>query len=200
MVDRRLTWLAALVLTWAAAIFIQLVSLQIIHHREYLGKAAARQEVSIEIPAPRGTIFSRSGRRLAMSVSTQSVYVNPLKLPDLGVAAELLAIVLDLDRAQLEDKLREAYNDGRGFLWIKRRISQNEAESLRKLSIDWIFIAQESQRHYPNNKLAAHLLGSVNSEEKGNAGIEMALDAELRGVPGKERVLTDAKRHNISSR
>jgi len=82
MVDRRLTWLAAVVLTWGSAIFVKLISLQVIHHREYLGKAAARQEISIEIPAPRGTIFSRSGRRLAMSVSSQSVYVNPLKVPN----------------------------------------------------------------------------------------------------------------------
>src|SRR5262249_39420230 len=153
---------------------------------------------SIEIPAPRGTIFDRNGRRLAMSVSSQSVYVNPLKLPNLGVAAELLALVLDMDRDALEAKLREAYDDHRGFLWIKRRISQSEAESLRKLPIDWIFVAQESQRHYPNKNLAAHILGSVNSEEKGNSGIEMALDSELRGIPGRERVLTDAKRHNIS--
>jgi cell division protein FtsI (penicillin-binding protein 3) len=200
MVDRRLTWLAAVVLAWGAAILGKLISLQIIHHREYLGKAAARQEVSIDVPAPRGTIFDRSGRCLAMSVSSQSVYVNPMKLPDIGVAAELLSIVLKQDRETLETRLREASDDRRGFLWVKRKISQDEADSLRKLSMDWIFISHESQRHYPNHRLAAHLLGSVNSEEKGTAGIEMSLDGELRGVPGRERLLTDAKRHGISSR
>jgi cell division protein FtsI (penicillin-binding protein 3) len=200
MVDRRLTWLAAVVLAWAAAIFIQLISLQVVHHREYLGKAAARQEISIEIPAPRGTIFSRSGRRLAMSVTTQSVYVNPIKLPDVGVAAQLLSLALNMDRTALEARLREAQQDRRGFLWIKRKISPEEADGLRKFSMDWISIAHESRRHYPNGQLAAHVLGSVNSEERGNAGIEMFMDGELRGVPGKERVLTDARRHNISSR
>lgn len=200
MVDRRLTWLAAVVLTWAAAIFIKLISLQVIHHREYVGKATARQEISIEIPAPRGTVFSRSGRRLAMSVSSESVYVNPLKLPNIGVAAQLLSLALGMDRAALEARIQEAHDDGRGFLWIKRKINQEEANGLRKLPVDWISVAHESQRHYPNGKLLAHVLGSVNSEEKGNAGIEMSLDAELRGVPGKERVLTDARRHNISSR
>ncbi|MBS1858162.1 MAG: transpeptidase family protein [Acidobacteria bacterium] len=200
MVDRRLTWLAAVVLIWGTAIFLKLISLQVIHHREFLNKAAARQEISIEIPAPRGTLFSRSGRRLAMSVSSDSVYVNPMKLPDIGVASELLALALGMDRGELESRLRDAYNAHRGFLWVKRKISEEEAESLRKLPIDWIFIQHESQRHYPNGSLAAHVLGSVNSEEKGNAGIEMYLDSELRGVPGKERVLTDARRHNISSR
>ena len=200
MVDRRLTWLAAMVLVWASAIFFKLVSLQIIHHREYLGKAAARQEISLEIAAPRGTVFSRSGRRLAMSVSTDSVYVNPMKLPDIGMAAELLGLALGMDREPLEARIREAYKGHRGFLWIKRKISQDEAERLRRVPLDWFFIAHESQRHYPNGTLAAHVLGSVNSEEKGNAGIEMYLEPELRGVPGKERVLTDARRHNIASR
>src|SRR5262245_38688552 len=132
MVDRRLTWLAAVVLAWGAAIFIKLVSLEIMHHREYLGKAAARQEVSIEIPAPRGTIFDRSGRCLAMSVPSESVYVNPLKLPNIGVAAEVLSIVLNLDRDELQTRLQDALDAHRGFLWVKRKISQEEADSLRK--------------------------------------------------------------------
>jgi cell division protein FtsI (penicillin-binding protein 3) len=200
MVDRRLTWLAAVVLIWATAIFFKLISLQIIHHRDYLGKASARQEINREIPAPRGTVFSRSGRRLAMSVSTDSVYVNPLKLPDIGMAAEVLALALDMDRTALETRIRDAYNDHRGFLWIKRKISQDEADRLRRVPLDWFFIAHESQRHFPNGTLAAHLLGSVNSEEKGNAGLEMSQDTELRGVPGVERILTDARRHNIASR
>jgi cell division protein FtsI (penicillin-binding protein 3) len=200
MVDRRLTWLAAVVLIWATAIFFKLISLQVIHHRDYLGKASARQEISREIPAPRGTVFSRSGRRLAMSVSTDSVYVNPLKLPDIGMAAEVLALALDMDRTALEARMRDAYNDHRGFLWIKRKISQDEADRLRRVPLDWFFIAHESQRHFPNGTLAAHVLGSVNSEEKGNAGIEMSLDGDLRGVPGVERILTDARRHNIASR
>src|SRR5260370_253377 len=109
MVERRLTWLAAIILLWGAAIFQKLVSLQVLHHREYAIMARARQELVIEIPAPRGAIFDRSGQALAMSVQTESVYVNPLKVPDLGVASEILALVLRLDRAGLEEKMQEAY-------------------------------------------------------------------------------------------
>src|SRR5437870_4040735 len=72
MVQRRLTWLAAIVLLWGAAIFLRLVSLQVFHHREYARMARARQELVIEIPAPRGTIFDRWGQALAMSVQTES--------------------------------------------------------------------------------------------------------------------------------
>ena len=57
----------------------------------------------------------------------------------------------------------------------------------------------ESQRHYPNGTLAAHVLGSVDFEEKGNAGIEQGLDEELRGTPGQIRLLTDVNRRGIDS-
>src|SRR5207302_5406373 len=121
-VERRLTWLAAIVLFWGAAIFLKLFSLQVLHHQEYARMARARQEMVIEIPAPRGTIFDRSGQPLAMSVQTESVYINPLKVPDLGVASELLALVLHLDRAALYEKMQQAYDNDRGFLWVKRKI------------------------------------------------------------------------------
>jgi len=200
MVERRLTLLAAIVLLWGAAIFEKLVSLQVIRHQEYLKLARARQEMVNEIPAPRGTIFDRGGRPLAMSVQTESVLINPRKVPDVGVASDLLGLVLHMDRQSLYDKMQEAHDSGRGFFWVKRKISPEEAESLRSLRLEWIQIQTESQRHYPNGTLAAHVLGAVNFEERGTAGIEKALDSDLRGQPGRERVLTDVKRRGIESR
>src|SRR6266480_3893267 len=98
MVERRLTCLALLVCAWGAAILGNLISIQVMHHREYAARARAIQEVTVPLPAPRGTIFDRNGRPLAMSVSVQSVHVNPLKVPDIGFASELLARMLQLDR------------------------------------------------------------------------------------------------------
>src|SRR5215471_14277441 len=200
MVERRLTWLALIVGIWGLAIFGNLISLQIVHHREYAGRARAIQEIVVQIPAPRGTIFDRNGQPLAMSVATQSVHVNPQKVPDIGVASELLALVLHLDRAELEARMHKAFESSRGFLWIKRKITPEESESLRKMGLDWIGLANESQRHYPKGALAAHVIGGVDFEEKGNAGIEKALDRELRGVPGRARMLTDVKRRGIESK
>src|ERR1035438_4175328 len=50
MVERRLTCLAVIVLLWGAAILKNLISLQIVHHREYAVKARSIQEVAVEIP------------------------------------------------------------------------------------------------------------------------------------------------------
>jgi cell division protein FtsI/penicillin-binding protein 2 len=54
-------------------------------------------------------------------------------------------------------------------------------------------------RYYPKGMLAAHILGGVDHEEKGNAGVEAALEDELQGLPGTVRVLTDVKKRGYSS-
>jgi cell division protein FtsI (penicillin-binding protein 3) len=134
-----------------------------------------------------------------MSVPAESVYINPLKVPDLGVAAGLLAPVLHLDRAELLGRIRSAYQSHRGFLWVKRKITPEEGQNLRKMRLEWAGIQSETQRRYPNGALAAHVLGSVDFSETGNAGIEKALDAELRGEGGHMRLLTDVNRQGIDS-
>ncbi|HKE22259.1 MAG TPA: penicillin-binding protein [Bryobacteraceae bacterium] len=199
MVERRLIWLAGIVVLWGAAIFFKLVSLQVLHHRQYAAMARARQELVIEIPAPRGSIFDRAGAPLAMSVPTESVHINPLKVPDLRVASEILALVLHMDRTELYGRMQNALDNHRGYLVVKKKIPFEEAKSLRNMRLDWIDIDEESQRHYPNGPLAAHILGGVDFEERGNGGIEMALDEVLRGIPGRERLLTDVKRRGVDS-
>jgi cell division protein FtsI (penicillin-binding protein 3) len=176
-----------------------LISLQVLHHYEYSRIARKHQELVRNIPAARGTIFDRNRQPLAMSVPTETVYVNPRKLPNLAVAASLLATALSMDQVELYGKLKLAYDDHRGYLVIKRNISFDEGQRLRRLVWDGIEIDQRSQRHYPKGELAAHVLGGVDFEERGNAGIEKALDADLRGNPGQERLLTDVKGRGIDS-
>ncbi|HUJ23556.1 MAG TPA: penicillin-binding protein [Bryobacteraceae bacterium] len=196
---RRLTWVAAGILLWAGLIFAKLFSLEVVHHQEYVRLARQQQQMKVEIPAPRGPIFDRTGQPLAMSIPAESVYVNPLRVPDLGVASSILARILQLDPADLHQRMRWAFAHQRGFLWVKRKISSAEGDELRSLHLEWIEFQSESQRHYPNGRLAAHVLGSVDHDEKGNAGIEMALDAALRGHAGEELMLTDVKRRGIDA-
>jgi cell division protein FtsI (penicillin-binding protein 3) len=195
----RLTWVAAGALLWLILILAKLISLQVIHHRDYTRMARQQQELKVEIPAPRGPIFDRTGQPLAMSVPVESVFVNPLRVPDMGVASELLARILSLDAGEVRNRMRLAYDHQRGFLWVKRKITNTQAEELRSLHLEWIEFQTESQRHYPNGTLAAHVLGSVDHDEKGNAGIEKSLDPQLRGHAGSEMILTDVKRRGIES-
>jgi cell division protein FtsI (penicillin-binding protein 3) len=199
MGERRLMWLAGVAALWGAAIFGSLVKLEVLHHKEYVRIAHRSQEIDIPLSAPRGPILDRGGQPLAMSVSTEKVTVNPLKVPDLQVASDLLALILHLDRAELYAKMLEAHDHGRGYLVVKPKITFEEGKNLRALQMDWMDIERKSERHYPGGTLAAHVLGSVDFDEKGNAGVEKSLNADLLGSPGHERLLTDVKRRGISA-
>ncbi len=194
-----MTWLALVLLVWAGIIFARIVKLQVISHEKYAALAARQQRRLVTLPAPRGSLWDRNGQPLAMSAPVDSVFVNPLRLPDIQIAADILAPILSLDRAETFEKLQNALDNERGFLWIKRKISRTESERLRSLRLEWIEFQTESQRYYPKGSLAAHVLGAVDHEEKGNAGIEMALEKDLHGRAGIARLLTDVQRRGIES-
>ena len=200
MVERRLLVIAGILALWSGAVVAKLSSLQLVHHQQFAQKARAKQEVVRQLPAPRGTIFDRSGQTLAMSLPSESVIVNPTKLPNVAVAADLLERVLHMGNSGLADKLKQAAEKGRGYFVVKHFITPEEAASVRALPIDGIEIESHSQRKYPKGSLAAHVLGGVDFSEHGNAGIEKSMEDLLHGEPGQELLLTDVKRRGIESK
>src|SRR5579864_7455530 len=158
LATRRVYMLARLAFVWAVLIVGRLIQLQIVQHGEYQRLAQQQQEKVVELQAPRGAIVDRLGQRLAMSLPVESVCVDPLKVPDRAVAADILSKILDLDANDLLRNLQWAVDNHRGFLWVKRRVTPEEAARLRDLKLEWIEFRTESQRFYPNRKLAAHVI------------------------------------------
>src|ERR1035438_5905729 len=144
MVERRLTCLAAIVLIWGGAILKNLISLQIVHHREYAAKAHSIQEVAVEFRAPRGTIFDRDGHPLAMSLASRTVFINPMKV-DIGVASDLLGYLLHIDRGPPYLKKKQAADARRGYLIVKRQLTAEEYDNLLNLKsrLDWISLSNQ---------------------------------------------------------
>ena len=151
----------------------------------------------MEIQAPRGVIFDRTGRPLAMSLPVDSVCINPLRVPDLALAADLLSRILEIDGDTLLGKMASAVDNHRGFMWVKRKITPEESTKLRSYNLDWVEFRTESRRFYPKNMVAANLLGGVDHVEKGNAGIELSLNEELEGKPGVMRTTSDVKQRVV---
>lgn len=192
---KRLRIFARACFLWALVIIGRLIQLQVVDHDEYRRLALQQQERNVEIRAPRGAILDRNGQPLAMSVPVDSVCINPLRIPDIGVAADILARVLSLDETDLLTRMTTAADNKRGFMWIKRKITSEEAAKLRSYKFEWVEFRTESARYYPKGALAAHVLGGVDHEEKGNGGIEQSLDKDLRGVPGVMRTTADVRQN-----
>jgi len=195
----RLFLLGVAGLLWAVVILLRLIQVQVVRHDYYAAEARAQHLRKVALPAPRGVIFDRNLRPLAMSRRRESVYLDPRHVPDPQQAAVLLADALGLDRAALLGRLERARAQRRGFLWIKRRISQEESERLRRLRQPWIRFEPELVREYPNGELAAHLVGAVGFDQQGSFGLEHSLERELGGRRGWARVLADVRNRPLET-
>ena len=199
LATKRVHVLVRVAFLWVALIAGRLIQLQVIQHGKFAEMARDQQQKLDQIKAPRGAILDRYGQRLAMSLPVESVVVDPLRVPDLALAADVFSKILNLDSGDLLERLRDAVDEKRGFLWVKRKITREEARRLRNLNLEWIEFRTESQRYYPNRSLAAHVIGSVDFEENGNGGIEQSLNDQLAGQPGELLVTQDVKRRGFAS-
>ncbi len=196
---RRVRIIVRVALAWAALIVLRLVHLQVFSHDELLQQAQQQQEREQEVKVPRGTIRDRMGKTLAKSVAVDSVCVNPMRIPDADVAARMIAGVLNIDAAALRDRIAGAARSHRGFIWVARSITPEQSDRLHSLNLEWIEFRTSSRRDYPSGQLASHVVGSVDFEERGNSGIEQALNEDLQGESGQVRFTTDVKQRAYDS-
>jgi cell division protein FtsI (penicillin-binding protein 3) len=194
----RLSFLGLALAVWALAIALRLVQLQIFSHDKYARMAEAQQEKVDEIEAPRGAILDRNGNYLAISSDIPIICVNPLRIPDKDTAASLLSGILNLDKDEVFGRIVHAATTHRGYLVIDKAPTHEEVEAIRKMNLEWIDIRKGSMRSYPNGQLAAHVVGGVNAEGRGVAGVEKTLNADLKGTAGLMRVTTDVHRRGYN--
>ncbi|QGG56902.1 PASTA domain-containing protein [Paenibacillus sp. B01] len=177
------------------------------------------------IPAERGTISDRNGTLLAMNIPAYSVVVDPKMLDKVGLAAEAsqgLAKVLGKPEAEV---LQQAtYRNDKGELVQYRMLrpqgyqidkaKADEVLALRKALAEsykkrtgktlregsvGIVLEESSKRYYPNNFLAAHVLGYMNKEGQPVTGLEAGFNDLLKGQDGKIVYEKDGNRVQVAS-
>ena len=121
----------------------------------------------------RPDIVDRNGEILATDITMSSVYAEPRHILDPDEATELLTSVLpDLDAKALRARL----STDAGFAWIKREITPEQQRQIHSLGIPGIGFLSEKRRFYPGGPMASHILGLVNIDNQGIAGIEKYID------------------------
>ena len=187
--------MAAAAVLWVIGLFARLYYLQIIQYVDLMARAQRQQCRVIEVTPKRGTIYDRQMQPLAISLSVDSVYAMPTEIPDPELVAKSAAPILGLDAIELEGRLRAS----RTFCWVKRKVSDEQAERLRALNLKGVYFQQEAKRFYPHHELAAHVVGYVGVDDDGLAGQEYALNEQIRGQAGKALVAADARRQTFRS-
>ncbi len=191
----RLTLLLGLVVVWTLIILGRLVQLQVLDHHNFLQVALERQQVTRSQSAPRGIIYDSSMDELATSIPVSSVIAVPRKISNLPETAKKLATILDLDPGPLNRRMQDPSR--RSYLVVKRRVGPKEEAGIEALGLDGIYFEEETTRAYPNLELACHVLGFVNMEGYGGAGIELKYDRLLRGKEGQVTYEIDARRRSF---
>ncbi len=139
------------------------------------GRTVHRVVSGDAIATARPDILDRNGEVLATDVRVPSLYAEPRRLIDVDEAVELLTADLpDLDATELRERL----SSKRGFVWLKRDITPEQQSEIYHQGLPGIGFLNENKRDYPNGAEVSHLLGHVNIDNQGIAGIEKWLDGQ----------------------
>jgi cell division protein FtsI (penicillin-binding protein 3) len=189
-------------LFWACAIAFRLFMLQIVRHKEYVERADRQQQRTFEVAPRRGVLYDRNLHELAMTVQVDSIYADPSEIADKKAAAHTLATVVHTDQEDqrtTETEIAARLIAGRNFAWIARRVSNDVSARVHALNMKGIYYQKEFQRFYPDNEIAAQVLGYVGVDDNGLGGLEDKFDDQLHGVPGEMYTAMDARRKVLGS-
>ncbi|MFB3884414.1 MAG: penicillin-binding protein [Thermodesulfobacteriota bacterium] len=174
----RIIFISTLLLFSFGLIVGRMFQLQVLKKEQLYKLAAQQQLVQIPFVPKRGIIYDRNENELAVSIEVDSVYADPLRVVDANRTARDLAPILQIDRGELRQRLKNR----RSFEWVQRKISSNEAEKIKALQLPGIHFLKENRRFYPNSQLAAQIIGFVGLDSKGLEGLEFQYNTLLNGI------------------
>jgi cell division protein FtsI (penicillin-binding protein 3) len=179
----RFMFIVAFFTIWIGVIGVRLVHLQVTQHVDLREKAVNQRRDEFKDRALRGTIFDRSERALAISLKAKSLFVDPTEIADIDVQpiAYRVARTLNLKPNEVFGELRKAKDNNRRFVWLARKLDEESVNKINNLNLDVLHWKEEQTRSYPHGTLASHIIGFSNSEEVGQAGIELSQEKYLRG-------------------
>ena len=202
----RFAYVALFFCFWTAADRLRLTWLQVVRHGDLVQRAAMQQQRTFEVAPRRGVLYDRNLRELAMTVLVDSVYAVPTELGENreqggGDAGEDCACRSDGQlhvagsRCWRGSTASQELCVGGAEGGCRRR-----RQRVRELNLKGVYLQKEFKRFYPNNDLAAQVLGYVGTDDTGLGGLEREFDDDMHGAPGHMLTAVDAKRHVLGSR
>ena len=219
--QRRLTLAAVIVVLCFLTLLGRFVYLQVVQHKHFATLAEANR-IDIQPEAPnRGIITDRNGVVLASNYSAYTLELNPQKIPDLDLAIEEIAKIVEIsprDRRRFKRLLEEfRSNDS---LPLKSRLTDEEVARVaaNRYRLPGVEIKARLFRQYPFGEVASHVIGYIGrisqgekerietqgltanykgSDYIGKRGIEVSYERELHGITGATEVEVDASRRVV---
>jgi cell division protein FtsI/penicillin-binding protein 2 len=208
---RKLYALALLLCGALAALGYRLVDLQVVRHGELQALAEQNTVRTIESDPARGQILDCRGILLATSLPAKVVCADPTLMGDQREeVARLLAPLLETNQAYLSSRLAPRLVEEAGktnlskYVVLKRKVPVETWDKIRaalaqdtRLNPKALFTEDDQARVYPCQRLAAHVLGYVDDEQNGLAGIEWSFNSDLSGIRGWRKTEMDKRQREL---
>jgi cell division protein FtsI/penicillin-binding protein 2 len=191
----RFLFIVAIFTIWIFGIGVRLVHLQVNQSDELRKKAVKQRSNTFHDRVLRGSILDRSERALAISLKVKSLFADPTKIADIEQTSKKVAEVLAEKPSEILSLIRKAKNANRQFVWLARKLDEEKVKKIDELHIAGLGWQEEQKRSYPHGILASNVVGFANSEEVGQAGIELSQEKFLRGevVKGIQKRTRDGR-------
>ena len=185
----RLQLIAFCFIVFTVLLIGRLIQLHVTHNDFLQAQGNARTLRIVDIPSYRGMITDRRGFPIAISTPVYTVWANPRHFAPTDEQRQTLAKLLKITERQLSEKI--AQHPQRTFIYLKRHITPDLTEAIQALNIPGVGLKREFRRYYPATKQVAQLVGFTDIDDVGQAGLELALESQLKPIIGKKRVLED---------
>jgi len=179
---RRGTALVLATAVVASVFAARLVDLQAVRGEALADAALSQRLRTLEIPAYRGSILDRTGQALAVTVEARDVTADQTLIEDPAALSVELAPILEVPQDVLADRL----TGEKRFMYVAKGVTPETWDRISSLRLPGIFSEETSQRTYPAGDLASHIVGFVQGDGSGGAGIESAFNDILTGTPGQQ--------------
>jgi cell division protein FtsI (penicillin-binding protein 3)/stage V sporulation protein D (sporulation-specific penicillin-binding protein) len=189
VVNSRLRLLLLLIGLVFAGLFMRAAWIQTVRASSLAARAQEQTKATVVLPAARGTIFDRLGAPLAIGEQATTVVADPMQITQPRRDARIAAHVLGLNAAALFPPLADRR---RGFVYVERQAPPDRATALARRNLTGFTFIPDERRVYPQKTVAAQVLGYAGIDGNGLDGLELELDRQLAGTPGKETVVRDA--------
>lgn len=171
---------------------------QIMQHNYYLSLATSQHLWQEEEKARRGQVYDVNGYPLAANLSLPALEIIPNQVDDADYTSRKISTVMHLSRQEENDIKEKIKTKALYMPPIKRKLTAEEADEIKKLELTGVLLLPEDWRYYPEGSLAAQVVGYLDGEEKGQYGIEGFFNDELMGSSGFVQTYKDLTGREIS--
>jgi cell division protein FtsI (penicillin-binding protein 3) len=177
--ERRARMLGFLLMGMISLVAFRGIQLCLVPAEKTVRAGSVQRWDQVTLRAKRGEIYDRNGRRLATSVETPNIIVDPLHIAD-GELAPLAGEVAELLGRPVDEIARKMSRDTR-YSRLATKVHPRTVAAIKALGHRSLWAERDSKRYYPEGRLAAQIIGFVDSSGSGRAGMEAHLDGYLRG-------------------